>query len=134
MTNPKLTKFEFEIMETFWNLGELSIREVQEALPGKSRRAYTTIQTIVYRLVVKTALERVGKIGNFHIFAPVVSRKKAQNRLVDDLLAQLGGTSEPILKHLIESGKLTLNDVKNAENILTEIADETTESAGRGST
>lgn len=112
VTNLKLTKVEFQIMEPFWNLGELSIREVQDAI--KARRAYTTIQTIVYRLEVKLALRRVGKIGNFHIFAPVISRKKAERRLVDDLLAQMGGRSEPILKHLIASGKLTLDDVKNA--------------------
>ena len=111
-------------METFWSRGELSIREVQEAIPGKSRRAYTTIQTTVYRLEVKRALRRVGKIGNFHIFAPVISRKKAQNRQVDDLIALLGGRPEPVLAHLISSGKLTLNDVKDAERILTGLADE----------
>ena len=122
-------------METFWSRGELSIREVQEAIPGKSRRAYTTIQTTVYRLEVKRALRRVGKIGNFHIFAPVISRKKAQNRLVDDLIALLGGRPEPVLAHLIASGKLTLDDVKDAERILTGLADERSGgSAGGGTT
>ena len=121
-------------METFWSRGELSIREVQEAIPGKSRRAYTTIQTTVYRLEVKRALRRVGKIGNFHIFAPVISRKKAQNRQVDDLIALLGGRPEPVLAHLISSGKLTLNDVKDAERILTGLADERSGGAAGGGT
>ena len=119
-------------METFWSRGELSIREVQEAIPGKSRRAYTTIQTTVYRLEVKRALRRVGKIGNFHIFAPAISRKKAQNRLVDDLIALLGGRPEPVLAYLIASGKLTLDDVKDAERILTGLADERSEGLPEG--
>jgi BlaI family transcriptional regulator, penicillinase repressor len=118
MAGPRLTKLELQIMETLWSQGESSIREIQEAFPAKGRPAYTTIQTTVYRLEAKEVVRRVKKVGNFHIFAATVSRNAAQRRLVDDLLALFGGRSQPVMAHLIESGKLTLDDIKEAEKAL----------------
>jgi predicted transcriptional regulator len=124
MPGPKLTKLELQIMETLWTKGEASIREVQEAFPEKGRPAYTTVQTTVYRLETKGVVRRVKKVGNFHIFAAAVSRNAAQRRLVDDLLALFGGRTQPVMAHLIESGKLTLEDVKEAEKTLRKIGKE----------
>ena len=118
MARPKLSRLELKIMETLWTRGEVSIREVQEAFPEKGRPAYTTIQTTVYRLEGKKAVRRVRKVGNFHMFAPAVTRDAAQRRLVDDLLSLFGGRTQPVMMHLIESGKLTLEDVKEAEKTL----------------
>jgi BlaI family transcriptional regulator, penicillinase repressor len=118
MSQPKLTKLELQIMEEVWTRGRASIREIQEAFPEKKRPAYTTIQTTVYRLEGKKALRRVKKVGNFHIFEAAITRNAAQRKLVDDLLALLGGATQPVMAHLIESGKLTLEDVKEAERTL----------------
>jgi predicted transcriptional regulator len=118
MTLPKLTKLELQIMEALWTRDETSIRDIQESFPEKDRPAYTTIQTTVYRLEVKKAVRRVKKVGNFHIFAAAVSRNAAQRRLIDDLLALFGGSTQPVMAHLIESGKLTLEDIKEAEKVL----------------
>lgn len=118
MPGPKLTKLELQIMDTIWTKGEASIREVQEAFPEKGRPAYTTVQTTVYRLETKGVVKRVKKVGNFHIFAATVTRGAAQRRLVDDLVALFGGRTQPVMAHLIESGKLTLQDVKDAEKTL----------------
>jgi len=122
MTEPKLTKLELQIMEVLWAQGETSIRVIQEAFPEKDRPAYTTIQTTVYRLEAKRAVRRVKKVGNFHIFEAALSRDAAQRRLIDDLLALFGGSTQPVMAHLIESGKLTLNDVKEAGKILRKLA------------
>jgi predicted transcriptional regulator len=118
MAEPKLTKLELQIMEALWVQGQASIREIQETFPEKGRPAYTTIQTTVYRLEAKKAVRRVKKVGNFHIFEAAVSRNAAQRRLIDDLLALFGGRTQPVMAHLIESGKLTLEDVKEAQKIL----------------
>jgi predicted transcriptional regulator len=118
MAGPKLTKLEMQIMETLWTRGEASIRELQDAFPAKRRPAYTTVQTVVYRLETKGSVRRVKKVGNFHVFAATVQREAAQRRLVDDLLALFGGRTQPVMAHLIESGKLTLKDVKEAERTL----------------
>jgi predicted transcriptional regulator len=119
---PKLTKLEMQIMDALWRLGTLSIREIQEAFPEKGRPAYTTIQTTVYRLEDKKALRRVKKISNAHIFEAVITRDAAQNRLIDDLLGLFGGRSQPVMAHLIESGRLTLDDVQEAEKMLRKLA------------
>jgi BlaI family penicillinase repressor len=121
VAEPKLSKLEFQIMEALWTQGEASIREIQETFPAKRRPAYTTIQTTVYRLEAKNIVRRVKKVGNFHIFAAAVSRSAAQRRLIDDLLALFGGRSQPVMAHLIESGKLTLEDVKEAEKALRQL-------------
>jgi predicted transcriptional regulator len=118
MAHTKLTKLEFQIMEALWMRGPSSIREIQEHFPDKRRPAYTTVQTTVYRLEEKGAVQRVGKMGNFHIFEPAISRDAAQRRLIDDLLGLFGGRAQPVMAHLIESGKLTLDDVKEAEKAL----------------
>ena len=122
MPGPKLTKLELQIMETLWIRGEASIREIQEAFPAKNRPAYTTIQTTVYRLEGKKALRRVKKVGNFHIFDAAISRDGARRRLIDELLAMFGGRAQPVMAGLVESGKLTLEDVKEAEKTLRKLA------------
>jgi len=122
MTEPKLTNLELQIMEALWTKGKASIREIQETFPAKGRPAYTTIQTTVYRLEGKKALRRVRKVGNFHIFEAAVSRNAAQRRLIDDLLALFGGRAQPVVAHLIETGRLTLEDVKEAERTLRKVA------------
>jgi BlaI family transcriptional regulator, penicillinase repressor len=115
---PRLTKLELQIMEALWAGGALSVREIQEAFPERERPAYTTVQTMVYRLETKKAVRRVKKIGNAHIFEAVVSRSAAQRRLIDELLSFFGGRSQPVVAHLIEAGKLTLEDVQEAEQLL----------------
>src|ERR1700745_1339450 len=122
MAGPKLAKLELQIMDTLWTQGQVSIREIQEAFPEKHRPAYTTIQTTVYRLETKKAVRRIKKVGNFHIFEAAVSRNAAQRKLIDDLLALFGDHTQPVMAHLIESGKLTLRDVKEAEKILRTLA------------
>ena len=122
MSEPKLTRLELRIMEALWTGGARSIREIQETFPRKDRPAYTTIQTTVYRLEGKKALRRIKKVGNFHIFEAALSRDAAQRRLIDDLLALFGGRSQPVMARLIESGKLTLEDIKEAERTLRTLA------------
>ena len=118
---PKLSKFDLQIMNALWTHGALSIREIHETFPERNRPAYTTIQTIVYRLEVKKALRRAKKISNAHIFEASISRAAVQRRLVDDILELFGGRSQPVMAHLIESGKLTLEDVQEAEKALRQL-------------
>lgn len=118
MTNTKLTRLELQIMETFWTHGICSIREVQEAFPEERRPAYTTIQTTVYRLESKKALRRLKKVGNFHVFEATISRGEAQGRLIDELLRMFGGSTQPVVAHLVESGRLTVEDVQGAMKVL----------------
>jgi predicted transcriptional regulator len=124
MPQPKLSKLEFQIMEALWTRNASSIREIQESFPEKRRPAYTTIQTTVYRLEAKGAVKRTKKLGNFHIFEAAISRDAAQRRLIDDLLALFGGRTQPVMAHLIESGKLTLDEVKDAEKTLRKLTKE----------
>jgi len=105
-------------METLWKKNECSIREIQEAFPAKRQPAYTTIQTTVYRMEAKGVVHRLRKVGNFHVFAPAISREAAQRRLIDDIVALFGGRGQPVMAHLIETGKLSLDDVKDAERLL----------------
>jgi len=116
----KLSKLEYQIMDALWARGESAIREIQESFPVVRRPAYTTIQTTVYRMEAKQIVRRVKKMGNFHIFAPNVSREEAQRKLIDDLLSLFGGRPQPIMAHLIDSGKLSLEEVKDAEKMLRE--------------
>ena len=124
MPLPKLTKLELQIMEALWTRGPCSVREIQESFPAKKRPAYTTVQTTVYRLEVKKALRRVKKISTANIFEAAVSREAAERRLIDDLLGLFGGRSRPIMAHLVESGSLTLDDVREAEKTLLRLAGE----------
>ncbi|SPE27579.1 Transcriptional repressor, CopY family [Candidatus Sulfopaludibacter sp. SbA3] len=112
------TKLELQIMEVLWSRGPCAIREIQEAFPKRNRPAYTTIQTTVYRLETKKTLRRARKISHAHIFEPLISRSAAQSRLIDDLLALLGDRLQPVMAHLIESRRLTLQDVREAEKAL----------------
>jgi BlaI family penicillinase repressor len=118
MQNPKLTKLELQVMEALWQNGACSVREIQETFPESSRPAYTTVQTTVYRLEGKKVLRCVKRISNANIFEAVISRNDAQRRLIDELLALLGGRGTLIMSHLVEAGKLTLYDVKEAEKTL----------------
>jgi predicted transcriptional regulator len=122
MAHPKLTKLELQIMEALWTLGPSCIRDVQQFFPAEGRPAYTTVQTTIYRMEGKKAVRRVRKISNAHIFEAVVSREAAQSRLIDDLLGLLGGRTQPVMAHLIDSGKLTLEDVEEARKTLRKLA------------
>jgi predicted transcriptional regulator len=118
---PKFSKAELEVMDEFWNHGRLSIREVQESFPEKRRPPYTSIQTIVYRLEEQGALRRVRKIGNAHIFEAVTSRQEARGRVLDNLLSLFGGRAQTVMAHLVESGKLTRKDIREAERLIDEL-------------
>jgi predicted transcriptional regulator len=119
---PRLTKSELPIMEALWARGASSIREIQEALPEKVRPAYTTVQTMVYRLEAKKAIRRVKKIGNAHVFEAAITRSSAQRRIVDEFLGFFGGRLQPVMAHLIETGRLTLDDIQDAEATLRDMA------------
>ncbi len=118
MTQPRLTKLELQIMNALWNQGACSIREIQESFPEKGRPAYTTVQTTVYRMETKQVLRRVKKISNAHIFEAAISREAAQGRLIDDLLSLFGGRTQPVMAHLVESGKLSMDDIEEARKAL----------------
>ena len=123
MPTPKLTKLELQIMDTLWTRGACSIREIQEAFPESKRPAYTTVQTTVYRLMEsKEAVRIVRRISNANIFDAAISRDEAQRTLIDDLLALFGGRTKPVMAHLVESGKLTLEDVQEAEQAIRQLA------------
>jgi BlaI family penicillinase repressor len=122
MPLPKLTKLELQIMDALWTRGPSAIREIQEAFPERIRPAYTTVQTTVYRMERKRVLRRVKKISNAHIFEAVITRNAAQGRLVDELLSLFGGRTQPVMAHLVESGRLTLADVKEAEKSLRKLS------------
>ena len=122
MALPKLTKLELQIMEALWGSGASSIREIQERFPERERPAYTTVQTMVYRLEAKRAVRRVKKIGNAHVFDALISRNAVQRRLIDELLSFFGGRTQPVMAHLIESGRLTIEDVREAEHTIRRLA------------
>ena len=122
MRLPKLSKLEMQIMEVLWTSGPSAIREIQESFGGKNRPAYTTVQTMVYRLEAKKALRRAKKIGNAHIFEAVISRDAAKARLVDEFLSIFGGRMQPVMAQLIEAGNLTSKDVADAEKLLKDLA------------
>jgi BlaI family penicillinase repressor len=118
MPDCRVSKFEIELLESLWELGRASVREIQESLPDERRLAYTTVQTMIYRLEEKGAVRRVKKIGNAHIFEAILTRKAVHRRLIDDLLDSFGGSPAPVVSHLVETGKLTLADVKAIEKTL----------------
>lgn len=122
MSPPRLTRFELQIMDVLWNSGPASVREIQEALPAGGRPAYTTVQTMVTRLEAKKAVRRVKKIGNAFIFEALITRSTAMRRVIDELLSFFGGRTQPVVAHLIEAGKLTLEDVQEAERTLRKLA------------
>lgn len=122
MTPPRLTKLELRIMDALWTRGACSIREIQEAFPEQERPAYTTVQTTVYRMEHKKVLRRVKKIGNAHIFEAVTTRQAAQGRLIDELLNLFGGRTQPVMAHLVETGRLTIEDVNAAAKSLRKLS------------
>lgn len=122
MTTAKLSKLEFQIMEALWTNGDGSIRDMLEALPGKRRPAYTTIQTTVNRMEAKGIVARVGQVGISHIYTPLVTRENAQRALIDDLLSIFGGRSQPVMAHLVESGKVSLDEIRQAEAALRQLS------------
>lgn len=105
-------------MNAFWRLGLASVREIQDTFQSKKRPAYTTIQTVVYRLEEKGALRKVKKVGNAYIFEPAITRDVTHRRLIDDLLDLLDGSTRPLMAHLVDSGRLSLNDLKEIEDRL----------------
>jgi len=117
-TEVRLSKFELQIMDIVWDKGEAAIRELHEALPAKRRPAYTTVQTIVNRLEEKGAVERSRKIGNAHLYRPIISRKSIYARLVDEVLEMFGGTPEPLMAELVDSGRVDLEDLKELEKAI----------------
>jgi BlaI family penicillinase repressor len=116
----KPTRAELELLESLWKMGSASIREIRESLPDSRRLEYTTVQTVVYRLEQKGAVKRIKKIGNAHIFEPLVSRKSIAATLIEDFLAAFGGTAEPFVAHLVESGAISLKELKELEKIAKE--------------
>ncbi len=119
MAHPKLSRLELQIMEILWGRGACSIREIQEDFPESKRPAYTTVQTTVYRLMErKKAVKIVRRISNANVFDAAISRDEAGRRLMDEVLALFGGRTKPVMAHLVESGKLTLDDVKEAEEAI----------------
>ena len=120
MGRPKLTRLELQILEILWARGNASIREVQESFP-EPRPAYTTIQTTVYRMEAKNAVKRIRKIGNAHLFEPLVSRDTARRRLLDDVLSLFGGRAQPMMAQLAEVGKLTREDVRELERTIAQL-------------
>lgn len=118
MPVPKLSKLELQIMDKLWIQGEASIREIQEAFPAKGRPSYTTIQMTMYRMELKKVVRRMRKVGNFYIFAALVSREAAEQRLVEELVSLFGGRSQLVMSHLVKSGNLKLEDVREAEKEL----------------
>ena len=118
MATRRLSKLEYRVMEALWNHGDLSIREIRELFPARQMPAYTTVQTTVYRMEIKGVVKRVGKVGNFHIFAAAISQQEAERRLIDEFLDFFGGQSQLMMARLIESGRLSLADVREAEKVL----------------
>lgn len=123
MAARKLSKLEYRVMEALWAHGELSIREIQESFPARRMPAYTTVQTTIYRMEAKGVVKRVGKIGNFHIFAAAVSQQEAEKRLIDEFLDFFGGQSQLMMARLVESGRLSLADVREVEKVLERTTD-----------
>ena len=120
MASPRLTPLELQIMEVLWTRGPSAVREVQERFPEDARPAYTTIQTVMYRLETKKVARRTHKIGNAHIFEATAARAAVQRRLIAEVLGLFGGKAQPMMAHLIQMGQLTLDDVREAERLLRE--------------
>jgi BlaI family penicillinase repressor len=125
MAKPRVTKFELQLLEKLWKLGPASVREVQESLPEKDRPAYTTVQTMVYRLEEKGVVRRVKKVGKAHVFEATLTRSEVHGSLIRELLDVFGGSPSPVVSHLIETGRLTLADVREMERMLADLKKKT---------
>jgi predicted transcriptional regulator len=115
MSTARLTRLEMQIMDVFWTRGACAVREVLQAYEGPKKPAYTTVQTVVYRLESKKALRIVKRISNANVFEAVISRDQAHGRLIDELLSLFGGAAKPVMAHLVRTGKLTAADIEDAE-------------------
>ena len=118
MSRMRLSKAETRILEQYWKLGTCSIREILDSLPEDERVAYTTVQTLVYRLEQKGALRRVKKIGNAQLFEPAIDQSKFRSGLVRDLLDLFGGSPRLLVSNLLEMGAITLKDLKALQGAL----------------
>jgi BlaI family transcriptional regulator, penicillinase repressor len=130
-SQPKLSALELRIMNELWTRGALSIREVHEAVVKKDRPAYTTVQTMIYRLEAKGALRRTRKIGNAHVFEATTTRASVQTRLLKELLGLFGGSARPVMAHLVEMGKISKEDIDDAQKLLREHSSRSDKGAGR---
>lgn len=108
----RLSKAETRILEQYWKLGISSVREILDSLPEDERVAYTTVQTLVYRLEQKGALRRVKKIGNAQLFEPALDRQSFRRGLLRELLQVFGGSPQMLVSNLLETGALSLKDLK----------------------
>ena len=118
MAEPKLSALELRIMSEFWSRGACSIREIHEAVAKRDKPAYTTVQTMIYRLDAKGAVRRTKKIGNAHVFEATTSRASVQTRLLKELLGLFGGNARPVMAHLVEMGKISHEDIEDAQKLL----------------
>lgn len=118
MKGPRVTRFELQLLEKMWELGPASVREIQESLPEAHRPAYTTVQTMIYRLERKGAVKRVKKVGNAHVFEAALTRVAVRKRVVADLLDMFGGSPASVMSHLVETGQLTVADIRTVEKEL----------------
>jgi len=117
----KLTAAELRVMEEFWRNGRLSIREVQESFPAKKRPPYTSVQSAINRLEERGAVRRVRKIGNAHIYEAAISAEEARGHVLDDLLRIFGGRAQTMMAHLVESGKLTRQDIQETKQLIDDL-------------
>jgi predicted transcriptional regulator len=118
----RLSRLELQIMELLWTLGPSCVRDVVDSFPGKKRPAYTTIQTTIYRLEAKNAVQRVKKVGNVQVYEATMARAAAHRRLVDDFLDLFGGRTQSLMMHLIESGRLSEEDFKEAQKVYKQLS------------
>lgn len=128
MPQPKLSKLELRILEALWTHGKASIRDIHGTFP-EPRPAYTTIQTIVYRMEGKQTLRRVGRIGNADVFEPLIARNVTRKRVLDEVLSFFGGRAQPMMAQLAEAGKVTLDDVRELEKTVRRLQREKEERA-----
>ena len=122
MAVPRLSRLELQIMELLWTLGPSCVRDIVDAFPAKKPPVYTTIQTTIYRLETKNAVRRAKKVGNVQVYEAAVARAAAHRRLVDDFLDLFGGRTQPVMTHLIESGRLSEEDVKEAQKVYRQLS------------
>jgi len=116
MNKPRLSKAEARILEQCWKLGTCSVREILDSLPEDERVAYTTVQTLVYRLEQKGALRKVKKIGNAQLFEAAIDQREYRSGLVQELLDLFGGSASLLVSNLVETGSITLKDLKALQN------------------
>jgi predicted transcriptional regulator len=118
MSKTALSKAETRILEQCWKLGTCSVREILDSLSEEERVAYTTVQTLVYRLEQKGALRKVRKIGNAQLFEAAIDQREFRSGLVRDLVDLFGGSPRLLVSNLLETGTITLKDLKALQEAL----------------